>query len=68
VVLGINKTVEYYHGNPKAEGLQRIAHPEPADLELEKDAMALYQMADELYTSRRYAVRETAPGKLNAAK
>lgn len=68
VVLGINKTVEYYHGNPKAEGLQRIAQPEPADLELEKDAMALYQMADELYTSRHYAVRETAPGKLNAAK
>jgi phosphoglycerol transferase MdoB-like AlkP superfamily enzyme len=68
VVLGINKTVEYYHGNPKAEGLQRIAHPEPADLELEKDAMALYQMADVLYTSRRYAVRQTAPGKLNASK
>jgi hypothetical protein len=60
--------VEYYHGNPKAEGLQRVSHPEPADVELEKDAMALYQMADELYTTRRYAVQQTAPRKLNAAK
>jgi len=61
VVLGINKTVEYYHGNPKAESMQRVSHPDAVDLEVEKDAVALFQMADELYTHERYAVRITLP-------
>jgi len=57
VVLGINRTVEYYHGNPKVESMQRVSQPDPIDLEVEKDAVALFQMADELYTQERYAVR-----------
>ena len=57
VVLGINRTVEYYHGNPKVASMQRVSQPDPIDLEVEKDAVALFQMADELYTQERYAVR-----------
>jgi len=57
VVLALNKAVEYYHGNPKAESMQRAAQPDATDLELEKDAIALFQMADELYMHERYAVQ-----------
>src|SRR5262249_42928269 len=58
VVLGINKTVEYYHGNPKLENMQRASRPDDADLELERDATALFQMADELYMQEKYAIRQ----------
>jgi arylsulfatase A-like enzyme len=61
VVLGINKTVEYYHGNPKTESMQRISQPDAVDGEVEKDAVALFQMADELYTRERYAVEARRP-------
>src|SRR5207248_2896634 len=61
VVLGINKAVEYYHGNPKAESMHRMPGPDDIDLEVEKDATALYQMADELYTRERFAVSRPGP-------
>jgi len=61
VVLGINKTVEYYHGNPKTESMQRISHPDAVDRDVEKDAVALFQMADDLYTHERYAVEARRP-------
>jgi len=57
VVLGINKTVEYYHGNPKVESIRRVSQPDALDVELEKDATSLFQMADEAYTHGRYNVR-----------
>ncbi len=56
IVLGINKTVEYYHGNPKAESMRRISAPDSLDLELKQDAISLFQMADDLYTHEKYAV------------
>ncbi len=56
VVLGINKLVEFYHGNPKVEELRRIKDPDATDLELERDATAMYQVADELYMHERYRV------------
>lgn len=58
VVLGINKTVQYYHGDPKKEEIQRVKQPDAVDLEVEQDAMALFQTADELYTHERYRVQE----------
>jgi hypothetical protein len=33
-----------------------LPHPTDADRELEKDAMAIYQVADDLYMHRRYRI------------
>ncbi|WP_160164647.1 LTA synthase family protein [Pedosphaera parvula] len=57
VVLNMFKSSEFYHGDPKTEGMKKITSPDAADLEIEKDAMALYQSADELYTHERYRVQ-----------
>jgi len=56
-VLGINKTVEFYRGNPKSENMLQVAQPDSVDLELEKDAVALFQTADDLYMRRRYCLQ-----------
>ena len=63
VVLGMRKGVEYFEGDPKTN-LKPVGTPSPALQELERDTEALYQVADELYTSRRYRVGvapETSP-------
>ncbi len=54
VVLGLNKTVEFYQGDPKGAGLTPLESPSAADREFEDDCIALYQVADDLYTHRRY--------------
>ena len=51
-VLGLNKTREFYQGDPKAIEMQRLPEPSAAELELEKDASALFQVADDLYVHR----------------
>ncbi len=55
-VLGLNKTVEFYQGEPKVVNMTLLPQPTPADLELENDAIAIYQVADDLYMNRRYNV------------
>ena len=54
VVLGLQKTVEFYAGDPHVVNLELKPHPSADDLELEKDAEAIFQVADELYMNRRY--------------
>ncbi len=54
VTLGLRKTVEYYTGDPRKTEAVPNPQPSAADLELEKDCEALYQVADELYTSRQF--------------
>ena len=57
VVLGMMNAVEFYHGDPRSVSSQiRAEQPDAEDLELERDATALYQVADELYMDRRYKV------------
>ncbi len=60
VVLNLRKGVEHYEGTPK-EGLKAVGQPGPEHLELEKDAAALYQVADELYTGRAYRIDSSTP-------
>ncbi|HZI34005.1 MAG TPA: LTA synthase family protein, partial [Candidatus Binatia bacterium] len=60
VVLSLNKKAEFYRGNPKVSEMTRVDRPDDTDVELEKDAMAIYQTADELYMQRKYRVQETA--------
>jgi phosphoglycerol transferase MdoB-like AlkP superfamily enzyme len=56
VVLGLQKTVEYYSGNPKISQLEPVNKPTPDYQDLEKDAVAIYQVADDLYMHRLYRI------------
>ncbi|MEY2428695.1 MAG: hypothetical protein QOJ40_1580 [Verrucomicrobiota bacterium] len=58
VVLGLMKTSEFYEGNPKVMEMSLLPQPTDADRELEKDAIAIYQVADDLYSNRRYRISE----------
>ena len=56
VVLGLQKTVEFYKGNPKVTNLKLVKDPSPEFFELETNATAIYQVADELYMHRLYRI------------
>ncbi|HOX56272.1 MAG TPA: LTA synthase family protein [Candidatus Paceibacterota bacterium] len=54
VVLGLMHTIEFYQGNPKLAEMKLLPQPADADMELEQDTIAIYQVADDLYMHRRY--------------
>lgn len=60
VVLNLNKGVEFFHGDPKGEDMQYTRVGDTEDAELEKDATALFQTADDLYMGRRYQIDKDA--------
>jgi phosphoglycerol transferase MdoB-like AlkP superfamily enzyme len=61
-VLGLMQTVEFYSGDPKRVEMKLVREPTAADRELEQEAVALYQVADELYTQQKYHLDPT-PGE-----
>jgi arylsulfatase A-like enzyme len=63
IVLGLMKSEEFYSGDPKLQEMKPLGSPTAADRDLENEAIALYQVADELYTHQRYRI-ETSPAKL----
>jgi phosphoglycerol transferase MdoB-like AlkP superfamily enzyme len=56
IVLGLKQDVEFYEGDPKRAEIIRMKLPTPLELELEKDTIALYQIADDLYVNRHYRI------------
>jgi phosphoglycerol transferase MdoB-like AlkP superfamily enzyme len=54
VVLGLLRDSDFYAGDPKTGGLTPLTLITPHDRELERDTIALFQVADELYTQQRY--------------
>lgn len=69
VVLGLNKTVEYFHGNPKSGNPAKVLHPDELDKEVMQDAIALFQVASELYQRGQYCIEpapQTFASKLNS--
>jgi phosphoglycerol transferase MdoB-like AlkP superfamily enzyme len=56
VVLGMKQSVEFYAGNPKVVDMKLMTAPTAEELELEQDAIALYQVADDLYIHQRYRI------------
>jgi phosphoglycerol transferase MdoB-like AlkP superfamily enzyme len=62
VVLGLMQGEEFYSGNPKLAEMKPLPSPAAADRELEKDAIALFQVADDLYMHQRYRLRAAVPG------
>ena len=64
-VMGIQKTVEYYSGDPKVANMQPLGSPKKPDLEIETNAIAVYQVADDLYMNEKYRL-DIAVTKTNA--
>ena len=58
VVLGLMQTDEFYEGNPKVVEMSLLPQPTAADRELEKDAIAIYQVADDLYSHQQYRISD----------
>lgn len=54
VVLGLIQSDEFYQGDPKQVEMSPLPHPTESDLELERDTIAIYQVADDLYMHQRY--------------
>ena len=48
--------MEFYEGNPKQVDMSILTRPTDADKEIEKDAISIYQVADDLYMHSRYRV------------
>jgi phosphoglycerol transferase MdoB-like AlkP superfamily enzyme len=57
VVLGLMQSLEFYAGDPKrAEMAPLTTTLSELDLELARDCMAIYQVADDLYMNQRYTL------------
>jgi phosphoglycerol transferase MdoB-like AlkP superfamily enzyme len=67
VVLGLQKTAEFYAGNPKKGEMVIQKEPSHSDLELEKDAAAVYQVANDLYVNFRYRLDGINPSPAPAS-
>ena len=48
------RQVEHYRGDAKNGTLALVAQPDATDQQIERDATALFQSADDLYMKRRY--------------
>jgi len=66
VVLGLRQTVEFYQGDPKVVDMSLLPQPTDADREIEQDAIAIYQVADDLYMHRRYRIDGEPAAPLSA--
>ena len=56
VVLGLLQTEEFYASNPKETEMRLWQNIGAMDRDLAKDAIAVYQVADELYMQQRYRI------------
>jgi len=54
VVLGLNRTVAYYRYDPATRALAPLAKPGAEEREVERDAIALFQVADDLFLRGAY--------------
>jgi glucan phosphoethanolaminetransferase (alkaline phosphatase superfamily) len=58
-VLSLQKKVKFYEGDPKVTELKPVSQPSRDFLELETNAMSIYQVADDLYMHRLYHIDPT---------
>ena len=56
VVLGLMKHEEFYAADAPHQEMKPLRSPGSSERELEEDAMALFQVADDLYMHQRYRV------------
>lgn len=63
VVLGLMDAVQFYQGDPKAVDMSLLTKPANSDREIENDAIAVFQVADDLYVHQRYRIDGEAAAK-----
>jgi phosphoglycerol transferase MdoB-like AlkP superfamily enzyme len=63
VVFGLNKMIEHWAGEPASGAMARQPEPDAAALNLSTDGIALFQVADELYTARRFNLPTQTTGR-----
>jgi arylsulfatase A-like enzyme len=68
VVLGLQKTEEFYSGNPKVANMEPLPNPTKSDAEIRTNAIAVYQVADDLYMHDRYRLDTGAKPTTSAAR
>jgi hypothetical protein len=68
VVLGLNKGIEYWNGDPRVPAMEKTSSPDGASEVLREEAVALFQVADALYTARKYRRQEIAPPPAHATR
>jgi phosphoglycerol transferase MdoB-like AlkP superfamily enzyme len=56
VILGLQKTVEFYSGDLKVTKMELMNTPAKTDEEIKTNAIAIYQVADDLYMHDRYRI------------
>jgi hypothetical protein len=62
LVLGLMRANQFYEGNPKKGEMKPLLNPDASDRELENDAAAFFQVADDLYTHERYRIDSPTAG------
>jgi arylsulfatase A-like enzyme len=67
VVLGLQKTEEFYTGDPKVAEMELLPDPSKSDAEIKTNAIAAYQVADDLYMHERYRIDASPATKRGAA-
>ena len=60
VVLGLQKAEEFYSGDPKVANMEPLTAPQQPDQEIRTNAIAVYQVADDLYMHERYRIDSAA--------
>lgn len=56
VVLGLQKSEEFYAGDPKVANMEPLSKVKESDDEIKTNAIAVYQVADDLYMHNRYRI------------
>ena len=59
IAVGLAKTFEYWSGEPGSGTMSRSSMPDPSAESLRDDGIALFQVADELYTAGRFNLPPT---------
>jgi phosphoglycerol transferase MdoB-like AlkP superfamily enzyme len=60
VVLGLQKAEEFYSGDPKVANMEPLTAPQQPDQQIKTNAIAVYQVADDLYMHERYRIDSSA--------
>jgi phosphoglycerol transferase MdoB-like AlkP superfamily enzyme len=66
-VLGLQKTEEFYSGDPKVANMEPLSVMTKTDEDIKTNAVAIYQVADDLYMHDRYRIDASAKQKTSAS-
>ena len=60
VTMSLMNKIEHFEGDPKKGQMRPTSNPDDKARQLERDAVALFQVGDDLYMNRRYRIQPPA--------